>query len=201
VKETRSDFTRLAWVCAAALAVFLVWIATPGSSNVGIGFFYSVAIGLAAWWGGRRWAAIAVSACVVLYVLGALIQPVSEFGFALVVRLVVFVAVAVAVTAARERLNSLQHSAEELEDIQAALTPTKLIDISEVDVGTAFVPSDHGVSGDFFLVTNGPDASTVAIVGDVVGHAGGCSSGNFHPRPVRGLHCQHKRSRGNSLAR
>ena len=37
-------------------------------------------------------------------------------------------------------------------------------------MGTAFVPSDYGVSGDFYLVTNGPEGSTMAVVGDVVGH-------------------------------
>ncbi|MGH2975788.1 MAG: PP2C family protein-serine/threonine phosphatase [Solirubrobacterales bacterium] len=165
-----SNAARVAWVCAAALAIFIVWIATEAGANAGIGFFYSVPIGLAAWWGGRRNAAIAVAGCVVLYNLGALVQPVPHFGLALAVRLIVFVGVAVAACAARERLSVLEHSAEELEDIQAALTPTKVLDLPEVDVGTAFVPSDHGVSGDFFLVTNGPDGSTVAIVGDVVGH-------------------------------
>ncbi len=165
-----SNAARIAWVCATALAVFVVWLATDASANAGIGFFYTVPIGLAAWWGGARFAAFAVAGCLVLYNLGALIQPVPDFGLALAVRVTVFVGVAVAVSVVRERLNDLEHSAEELEDIRAALTPTKLIDIPNVDVGTAFVPSDHGVSGDFFLVTNGPDGSTVAIVGDVVGH-------------------------------
>jgi serine phosphatase RsbU (regulator of sigma subunit) len=162
--------SRIAWVCATALAVFVVWIATDANPSAGVGFLYSVPIGLAAWWGGRRYAAIAVAGCVVLYNLGALIHPVEHFGLVLSVRVIVFVGVAIAVSAVRERLIVLEHSAEELEDIQAALTPARVIDIPEMDVGTAFVPSDHGVSGDFFLVTNGPDGSTVAIVGDVVGH-------------------------------
>jgi serine phosphatase RsbU (regulator of sigma subunit) len=164
------SIARLASIWAMALTVFAVWVATSTSANVGIGFFYAVPIGLAAWWGGRRDAAIVLVGCIALYSLGNLIQPVASFGLALAVRLVVFAGVAVAVSAVRERLIRLEHSAEELEDIQAALTPTKIIDMPDVDIGTAFVPSDHGVSGDFFLVTNGPDGSTVAIVGDVVGH-------------------------------
>ena len=165
-----SNAARIAWICATALAVFVVWLATDASANAGIGFLYTVPIGLAAWWGGGRFAAITVASCVVLYNVGALIQPVPDFGLALAVRLIVFIGVAVVVCAIRQRVDDLEHSAEELEDIRAALTPSQLIDIPNVDVGTAFVPSDHGVSGDFFLVTNGPDGSTVAIVGDVVGH-------------------------------
>jgi serine phosphatase RsbU (regulator of sigma subunit) len=165
-----SNTARLAWVCGTALVVFVVWLATDAGSSAGIGFFYAVPIGLAAWWGGGRFAAVTVAACVVLYNIGALIHPVPDFGLALTVRLIVFVAVAVLVSAARERFNVLEHSAEELEDIRAALTPTKLVDLPNVEAGTAFMPSDHGVSGDFFLLTNGPDSATVAIVGDVVGH-------------------------------
>jgi len=165
-----SNIARLAWVCATALAVFVAWVATDASVNVGVGFFYMVPIGLAAWWGGRRFAAVTIAGCVVLYNVGALIHPVPDFALALALRLIVFVAVAVLVSAARERLNVLEHSAEELEDIRAALTPTKLVDLPNVEAGTAFMPSDHGVSGDFFLLTNGPDSATVAIVGDVVGH-------------------------------
>jgi voltage-gated potassium channel Kch len=74
------------------------------------------------------------------------------------------------VAAARERLAVLEHSAEELEAIRAALTPATLPDLPDVDAAAAFVPSEYGVSGDFYLLTNGPDDSTIAVVGDVVGH-------------------------------
>jgi serine phosphatase RsbU (regulator of sigma subunit) len=165
-----SKITQLAWVSAAALAVFVVWLATDIGASAGIGFIYAVPVGLAAWWGGRRWAAAAVVACGALYVVGAAIKPVPDFAVALSLRLAVFVGVAVLVSSIRERLIGLEHAAEELEDIQAALTPSKLLDLPDVDAAAAFVPSDHGVSGDFYLLTNGPDESTVAIVGDVVGH-------------------------------
>lgn len=161
---------QLAWVCASALAVFALWLATDFASNAGGGFLYVVPVGLAAWWGGGRWATIAVAACLGLYVLGAAIQPVPHFGFALALRFAAFLAVATLVTSVRQRLIGLEHSAVELRDIQAALAPSKLLDLPGVDAATAFVPSEHGVSGDFYLLTNGPDDSVVAIVGDVVGH-------------------------------
>jgi serine phosphatase RsbU (regulator of sigma subunit) len=165
-----SSSVRVAWVCAAALTVFVAWISTSVGANAGIGFFYAVPVGLAAWWLGRRAAAIAVAGCCTLYVLGALVQPVPHFGLALSVRLLAFVGVAVCVSLLRERLIALEHSAEELDAIRAALTPATLPELPGVDAAAAFVPSEHGVSGDFYLLTNGPDGSTVAIVGDVVGH-------------------------------
>ncbi|HEV7400723.1 MAG TPA: PP2C family protein-serine/threonine phosphatase [Solirubrobacterales bacterium] len=153
-----------------ALLVFVVWLVTPAQTNVGIGFFYAIPIGLAAWWGGRRAGAAAVVGCAVLYLIGSAIQPVPHFGPTLAVRLLAFVAVAVLVSLLRERVTVLEHSVEELEAIRAALTPSALPQLPGVDAAAAFVPSEYGVSGDFYLLTNGPDSSAVAIVGDVVGH-------------------------------
>jgi serine phosphatase RsbU (regulator of sigma subunit) len=149
--------------------VFAVWVALS-AVNSGLTFFYSVPIGIAGWWFGRRAALVVALLCVVLYAIGHAIHPVPEFGLALVVRAVFFLAVAVGVAWIAERLRTLEHSAEELDAIRAALTPADLPDLAGVDAGAAFVPSELGVSGDFYLLTNGPDGSAVAIVGDVVGH-------------------------------
>lgn len=120
-----SNTSRFAWVCLSALVVFVIWVATGGGSNAGIGFFYAVPVGLAAWWWGARAAAIAVAACCVLYVVGALIQPVPQFGVALAVRLTAFAVVGAVIALLRERMVALEHSAEELEAIRAALTPRR----------------------------------------------------------------------------
>jgi serine phosphatase RsbU (regulator of sigma subunit) len=153
-----------------ALLVFVLWLIAPGASNIGIGFFYSVPVGLATWWFGRRAAAIAVLGCGALYCTGALIQPIDEFALALAVRVIALVATVVLIELLRERQLVLEHSAEELEAIRAALTPTALPQLPGVDSAAAFVPSELGVSGDFYLLTNGRDGSAIAIVGDVVGH-------------------------------
>ncbi|HEV7398664.1 MAG TPA: PP2C family protein-serine/threonine phosphatase [Solirubrobacterales bacterium] len=170
MQQTTPNLARLAWVCATALAVFAVWLVTPAQTNVGVGFFYAIPIGIAAWWGGRRAAAVAVVGCAVLYVIGSAIQPVPHFAATLTVRLLAFVSVAVLVSLLKEKMTALEHSVEELEAIRAALTPSALPQLPDVDAAAAFVPSEHGVSGDFYLLTNGPDSSAVAIVGDVVGH-------------------------------
>lgn len=157
-------------VCAAALLVFGVWLAISAKTHAGLGFFYAVPVGLATWWFGWRAGALAALACCGLYGLGAQLDSVDSFGLSLAVRAVAFAVVVVVVSALRERLLVLEHSAEELEAIRAALTPATLPTLPDVDAGAAFVASEYGVSGDFYLLTNGPDASTVAIVGDVVGH-------------------------------
>ncbi|HEX6753231.1 MAG TPA: PP2C family protein-serine/threonine phosphatase [Solirubrobacterales bacterium] len=168
--ENVSNPARIAWVCTAALVVFVAWLATPEGAHLGIGFFYAVPVGAAAWWGGGRAAVAAVVGCTALYVIGAQIQPVGDFGPALAVRLAAFVAVAFCVVAVRRRLVVLEHSAEELEAIRAALAPSQVPALSDVEAAATFVPSELGVSGDFYLLTNGPDGSTLAIVGDVAGH-------------------------------
>ncbi len=165
-----SQPARLAFVCATALLVFGAWLAAPESSSIGIGFFYAVPVGAAAWWWGARGAAVAVAGYAVLYLAGAQIQPVENLGPALAVRLTAFSGVALAAVAVGRRLAELEHSAEELEAIRAALAPSQLPELPAVDAAATFVPSELGVSGDFYLLTNGPDGSTVAIVGDVTGH-------------------------------
>lgn len=165
----RSRTARIAWIVAAVSAVFVAWLVI-GTQNSGLAFFFSLPVGLAAWWFGSRAALAVALVCLVLYVAGDVINPVPEFALALFVRAVFFFGIAVAVSWLRERLRTLEHSAEELEAIRAALTPVDLPELSGVDAGAAFVPSELGVSGDFYLLTNGPDGSALAIVGDVVGH-------------------------------
>jgi serine phosphatase RsbU (regulator of sigma subunit) len=169
VPGAASRNARIAWIALTIPAVFVTWLSV-GSASSGIAFFYSIPIGLAAWWFGLRAALLAALVSIAFYVLGGLVHPVPHFGLALSIRAVFLVGVAAAVAAVGERLTTLEHSAEELEAIRAALTPADLPELPGVDAGAAFVPSELGVSGDFYLLTNGPDGSAIAIVGDVVGH-------------------------------
>ncbi|MDX6635504.1 MAG: hypothetical protein QOF06_1707 [Solirubrobacterales bacterium] len=164
-----SRTARIAWIVTAIAVVFAVWI-LAGSSTAGIAFFYSAPVGLAAWWFGLRAALITTLVSLALYAIGSLVHPIPHFVTALLVRAVFLGGVAAGGSWIAERLRTLEHSAEELEAIRAALAPADLPDLAGIDAGTAFVPSELGVSGDFYLLTNGPDGSAVAIVGDVVGH-------------------------------
>jgi serine phosphatase RsbU (regulator of sigma subunit) len=164
-----SRTARIGLIAAAVLLVFAVLVGT-GWTNAGLAFFFCLPIGLATWWFGPRAGLLLAASCLGLYAVNDAIHPVSEFGLAIVIRGVFFFAVAAAFGWLRERVRALEHSAEELEAIRAALAPADLPDVPGVDAAAAFVPSELGVSGDFYLLTNGPDGSTVAIVGDVVGH-------------------------------
>jgi serine phosphatase RsbU (regulator of sigma subunit) len=164
-----SRSARIASIAIAVLAVFATLTAS-GSPTAGIAFFYSLPVGLAAWWFGPRAGLLVAVVCICLFALGDLINPFPEFALALVLRALFFLSVAAVVSWLRERVRVLESSAEELEAIRAALAPADLPEVPDLDAAAAFVPSELGVSGDFYLLTNGPDGSTIAIVGDVVGH-------------------------------
>jgi serine phosphatase RsbU (regulator of sigma subunit) len=170
VARGSSSAVRIVSICAAALLVFGAWLAIGTSAHAGIGFFYGIPVGFATWWFGWRAGAVTALACCGLYALGAWLDPVDSFGLSLAMRATAFALIVAVVAVLRERLIVLEHSAEELEAIRAALTPSTLPELPGVDAGAAFVASEYGVSGDFYLLTNGPDDSTIAVVGDVVGH-------------------------------
>jgi serine phosphatase RsbU (regulator of sigma subunit) len=78
---------------------------------------------------------------------------------------------AVDLAALRERLDAAEHELEELRAIRDALTPPELPQRPGLELAAAFVPAAaEQVSGDFYLVAEGPQDSTVMVVGDVVGH-------------------------------
>jgi sigma-B regulation protein RsbU (phosphoserine phosphatase) len=73
--------------------------------------------------------------------------------------------------ALRERLAATEHELEDLRAIRDALTPPELPQRPGLELAAAFLPAAaEPVSGDFYLVAEGPQDSTVLTVGDVVGH-------------------------------
>ena len=70
-------------------------------------------------------------------------------------------------------LGDLLATAEiELEDLRAirdALTPPELPTRPGLELAAVFVPAAEQVSGDFYLVAEGPQDSTLLVIGDVVG--------------------------------
>jgi serine phosphatase RsbU (regulator of sigma subunit) len=164
-----SRTARIVGIASAVVVVFAVLVAT-GSYTAGFAFFFCVPIGLAAWWFGPRAGLALAFACIALFGFADIFHPMPEFAVSVIVRGLFFLLAAAVVSWIADRLRTLEHSAEELEAIRAALAPAELPDLADLDAAAAFVPSELGVSGDFYLLTNGPDGSTVAVVGDVVGH-------------------------------
>ena len=167
-----SATARIAGCCAAALAIFVLWVAIGSSAQVGVAFFYAIPVGLATWWFGWRVGLGFAAACTGLYLIGTAINPVAHFAGALAVRAVVLLAVVAVFAAVRERVLSARAfgggTGGDPHGADAALDACP--SCPESTSRRPSSPPSYGVSGDFYLLTNGPDGSTVAVVGDVVGH-------------------------------
>ena len=91
----------------------------------------------------------------------------------------------------RERLDAAEHELEDLRAIRDALTPPELPGAPGLELAAAFLPAEaERVSGDFYLVAEGPQDSTLLVIGDVVGHglqagrrARSCGRRSPRPRP------------------
>jgi serine phosphatase RsbU (regulator of sigma subunit) len=71
----------------------------------------------------------------------------------------------------QKRLEAAEHELEDLRAIRDALTPPELPRRPGLELAATFLPAvAEQVSGDFYLVAEGPQESTVLVVGDVVGH-------------------------------
>jgi len=71
----------------------------------------------------------------------------------------------------RERLDVAEHELEDLRAIRDALTPPELPQRPGLELAATFLPAAaEQVSGDFYLVAEGPQDSTVLVIGDVRGH-------------------------------
>ena len=71
----------------------------------------------------------------------------------------------------RDRLGTAEHELGDLRAIRDALTPAELTQRPGLDLAAGFLPAvAEQVSGDFYLVAEGPQDSTVLVIGDVVGH-------------------------------
>lgn len=75
------------------------------------------------------------------------------------------------IAALRGLLETAEDELEDLRAIRDALTPPTLPHRPGLELAAAFLPAaDERVSGDFYLVAEGPQESTVLVVGDVMGH-------------------------------
>ena len=68
-----------------------------------------------------------------------------------------------------ERLAADEVELNDLRAVRNALTPPELAGRPGVDLAASFLPATDGVSGDFYLVADGPHEATALVVGDVVG--------------------------------
>lgn len=73
-------------------------------------------------------------------------------------------------TVLNDRLATVEHELVDLRAIRDALTPPELPKRPGLELAATFLPSAERVGGDFYLVAEGPQNSTVLVIGDVLGH-------------------------------
>ncbi len=73
------------------------------------------------------------------------------------------------ITRLLEQLAADELELNDLRAVRDALTPPRLSSRPGVDLAASFLPAREGVSGDFYLVADGPHKATALVVGDVVG--------------------------------
>lgn len=69
----------------------------------------------------------------------------------------------------RERLLEVELELDDLRAVRDALTPPELPSRPCLELAASFLPASEHVSGDFYLVAEGPNDASLLIVGDVVG--------------------------------
>jgi serine phosphatase RsbU (regulator of sigma subunit) len=85
-----------------------------------------------------------------------------------------------------ERLAADERELDDLRAIRDALTPPDLASRPGIDLAASFLPVTERVSGDFYLVAEGPHDTTGLVVGDVVGKGlGSGTPSRVHPHGVR----------------
>ena len=164
-----------ATVAALLVCVFGIQ-ATVQDLAIGVGYFYLLPTLAAALWFGGLGGLAAGTASTCLFVLGAALGGEEELLTGTLVRLLVFCSVGYAFGAvvrrergARRELAGQTRELSELRALRSALVPAEVPEQPAVDLATCFVPAQERVAGDFFVVQEGPDDSTVVVVGDVVG--------------------------------
>lgn len=170
-QASRTTITRIAWIVATILIVFTLIRVTGQGGRAGIGFFYAVPVGLGTWWLGWRAGLGVVCACVAMLFFGQVVTGATpNLSLALLMRIFALLVVWGLTAAARQQALDLRLSRGELAAVRAALTPPALPDAAGIEAAAAFIPSEHGVSGDFYFLTNSSDNKTIVVVGDVSGH-------------------------------
>jgi hypothetical protein len=159
--ERRDASVAVLAVLLAAIFLARVFLGDPGLVEL-------VPILAAAWFLGLRAARIAAGVAAVLLVAATILQP--EFApatLALRIPLMFVPGELVGRLVAQRRRQAAE--LQNLRWIQDVLAPIDPPDLPLLEMATRYVPAERGVAGDFYLVTEGRNNSTIVIVGDVAG--------------------------------
>lgn len=176
-ESLRSERTQWAVIGGLLVAVFLARAAIPDATTIGVSFLYLVPVLLAAFWLDARQAVLVGLFGAALYALGAPFGPEPFVPAAVVLRMALFCGIGYVVASLVERQRRLvlevaRQSAQiaELRVIREALVPPRPPELAGMDLASRYVPAEHDVAGDFFMVALGPGGTTILVIGDAMGH-------------------------------
>jgi hypothetical protein len=153
---------------AGLVVVLLATFGVRVSGLPDLGLLELLPVLLAAWWFGERGALRAAIAASVLLVAGFAINPPDD-TWTVVPRIVLLLVTGVLVGRLVDLRERQGEELRRLLPIQNALAPAIPPDLPLVEVATKYLPATHGVGGDFYLITEGHNNSTVVVIADVVG--------------------------------
>ena len=157
----------------AAILILRMNVVEPGP-------LYLIPVLMAGYWFGR-WGGVSVAvACAFLYAVGRVVGPAEMDDLSILAatlaRLVVYGAAGAFVGWLAESRVGLErtvrqrdHTLTELRTIQETLSPPKPEPRPGLQLATCYLPAEDGVAGDFYLITQGLNDSTVIAIGDVAG--------------------------------
>jgi serine phosphatase RsbU (regulator of sigma subunit) len=136
------------------------------------GPLYAIPAVLAGLWLGRSWALGSALLAAALWA----ITTGGDWVAGAVIRLAIYSALGVLVASLAQSSRRLAREVarkdlelEELRAIQEALAPPEPPERPALELATCYLPAEHGVSGDFFLVAPAAGDATVIAIGDVAG--------------------------------
>lgn len=139
-----------------------------GALVADLGPLYLVPILLSAYWFGRRPAIAAAAVSAVLLTLDVVFS--SEIPATVLIGSVpMFLVIGEIVGRLYDERRDQRRELIGLRAVQDVLAPTAVPDLPLLEVATRYLPAERGVAGDFFLIAEGPNNSTVFVIGDVAG--------------------------------
>jgi serine phosphatase RsbU (regulator of sigma subunit) len=133
-----------------------------------MGPVFLVPVVMAALWFGRAGGTPTAAAASALLLLAVVISMDLQ-GWVLILSVPAFFLVGYLLGRHVEERRVERRDMDRLRSIQNALAPAEQPDLPLLEIGTSYVPAEAGVAGDFYLVTEGLNNSTVVVVGDVAG--------------------------------
>lgn len=156
-------------ILGCILSLVFMARAMVNDPEVGLSFLYIFPVVLAAWWFGKYGGLLTGLVGTGLFVADIFIHVNHHLLASAGLRAAIFCASGYFLGVLLERQRTNEEELVQLRALQEALIPGAIPQRPFLDIAARFEPATQGVAGDFYLITEGPNDSTVIILGDVCG--------------------------------